>query len=313
MAPLLAGVLIFGLVYLISLSSTISQYVTSLPEKVGITVIKKSIKFVFTQLLQTYLKGQLEAFCNKIIEFLNKKFDQQIQIISTFSTKLARYLRVLASIINPKNDFTLIERKIRSMFEDKVQFKSSFAESFVTQGLPIKHFIKIGIMIMMCFAAFLFIFNNQKKAIKNKKSQANTGNQKSSNNSTNPNANANNNTNTNANANTSTNPNANSNNNTNTNTTNTNTNTTNNTNNANPNNTNTDINNANNDSSNNTNSENETNSKNESIQLHSDKAESKESKVAKSFDKNFSDDDKLNKLLKKNSDIYQEKDKISDD
>lgn len=184
MAPLLAGVLIFGLVYLISLSSTISQYVTSLPEKVGITVIKKSIKFVFTQLLQTYLKGQLEAFCNKIIEFLNKKFDQQIQIISTFSTKLARYLRVLASIINPKNDFTLIERKIRSMFEDKVQFKSSFAESFVTQGLPIKHFIKIGIMIMMCFAAFLFIFNNQKKAIKNKKSQANTGNQKSSNNST---------------------------------------------------------------------------------------------------------------------------------
>lgn len=80
MAPLLAGILIFGLVYLTSLSNTISQYVTSLPEKVGITVIKKSIKFVFTKLLQTYLKGQLEAFCNKIIEFLSKKFDQQVQI-----------------------------------------------------------------------------------------------------------------------------------------------------------------------------------------------------------------------------------------
>lgn len=55
------------------------------------------------------------------------------------------------------------------------------------------------------------------------------------------------------------------------------------------------------------------NSTNESIQLHSDDAESKESKVAKSFDKNFSDDGKLNKLLKKNSDIYQENDKIPDD
>ena len=238
---------------MISLSATIVSDIGSLPEKVGLVVVKKTLKFVLKQLLQTYLSGQLEAFCNKIIEFLSAKFNQQIQIISSFNTQLGQYLVFLSEIMETKEDFPAFEKKIKGMFENKIKIKSNFAKTFITDGLPIKHFIKIGILLIMCFASFLFIFNNQKKAIKSNDAKS----QNDLNNSTDTNLETS-------------------------------------------------------DSTNN-NEKNDFLREGNSMKLQSDIAETRTTKVAKSFDSSFSDDDTLNKLLKQNSDVYVEKDTISAD
>lgn len=174
MAPLLAGVLIFALVFLASMSTSIGEYVTSFGAKFGIDVAKKAVKKVLEQLVLTAFSSQLEAFCQKIIDFLYKKLKQQIEIINVYDAKTGAFLDVLSQIIDTSN-FKRSGKSLNKMFNKKVKLKvnSRFAQSFVTEGLPLAHMFKIGLLLMLCLAGFIIGFNNKKKAIAESKEEKN--------------------------------------------------------------------------------------------------------------------------------------------
>ena len=67
--------------------------------------------------------------------------------------------------ITISKDFSKSSDIINSMFESKmkVNLKFDYVESIIDDINPIQHFLKIGLLLMLCFASFMinFHFNNQ--------------------------------------------------------------------------------------------------------------------------------------------------------
>ena len=167
-------ILIFGLVYLASVSATIAEYVTAFPQKIGVTIIKKTIKSVFSQLILSNLSGYLENICDKVIDFLNIKLVGLIDMIYLFDINISNILKSISQIISVV-EFAKTGDTINNLFNNNVHFSlnNPLMDSLIAEGLPIAHLVKIGITLILCLAAFLINFNNHKKSVTQSKEEKN--------------------------------------------------------------------------------------------------------------------------------------------
>ena len=174
MAPILAGVLIFALVFLASMSTTIMAYVSAFPVTLPAGVVKKTVKLLLEQIAISLLSKQLEDFCQKIIDFLYSKLQKQIKLIKVYNEKMGINLEILAQIIDTK-DFEKSGEKLNELFHKRVRIKvnSRFTRSFISEGLPTAHMFKIGLLLVLSLTAFIIGFHNQKKAIAESKEEKN--------------------------------------------------------------------------------------------------------------------------------------------
>lgn len=64
--PILAGILIIGLVYIASISKSIAERITTFGVKFGLDLIKKTVKTVIQKLISQMFQNEIERFCQKI-------------------------------------------------------------------------------------------------------------------------------------------------------------------------------------------------------------------------------------------------------
>lgn len=162
-APLLAGILIIGLVYLASVSKSIAEWILAFPEKIAKTLIKKTL----IEVSSIILASQIERLCNVVCDFLIKILDKQIKKLHNFNPEMSEIFKVLMKIINPK-DFSFSGDKIHEIFENKAKIKinSNFGNMFIKDNIPFAHFVKIGFLLMLCFASFMLNFHFHRHALK---------------------------------------------------------------------------------------------------------------------------------------------------
>lgn len=101
----------------------------------------------------------IEKCSNNIIELLQRVVNEQIKKIKSFDEKLSKVLSTISQIIGTQS-FSSFHR-INSLFNDI--------------NLPTNLLMKIGFLLLMCFASFMLIFkfnsskikyNDEKAAIK---------------------------------------------------------------------------------------------------------------------------------------------------
>lgn len=70
--PVMAGILIIGLVYIAKVAKTISEWITTCGAKLSVDLLKSTVKFVLEKLATRMLDEQIEKFCYSIDMFLVK-------------------------------------------------------------------------------------------------------------------------------------------------------------------------------------------------------------------------------------------------
>lgn len=150
-APLLAGILIIGLVYLASVAETITEWIASFPQKITRTIVKKAL----VDVANVVLSSQIESLCENISSFLLDVLNKQIEKMAKYDSKISGIFQILMKICSPK-DFSKSGDMIQKLFKEKVKLKvkSNFAQKFIKENLPWSHFVKIGFILMLCFASF---------------------------------------------------------------------------------------------------------------------------------------------------------------
>lgn len=75
--------------------------------------------------------------------------------------------QILMKICAPK-DFSKSGDMIQELFEEKVKLnvKSNFAKRFIKENLPWSHLVKIGFILMLCFASFMLNFHMHRQSLK---------------------------------------------------------------------------------------------------------------------------------------------------
>lgn len=81
--------------------------------------------------------------------------------------KISAVFQMLMKIISPK-DFSVSGEEIQKLFQKKVKLnvKSNFGKRFLKEDLPWPHFIKIGFLLMLCFASFMMNFHLHRQSLK---------------------------------------------------------------------------------------------------------------------------------------------------
>lgn len=162
MVPILAGILIIGLVYLASISGSIAEWIMAFPTKITKALVKKAVVEVCTLVLSS----QIESICNGICAFLMKILQNQVDKMKT-DKKVASIFQILMKLVSPK-DFNLSGEAIQNLFSSKVKLnvKSNFGKRFLKENLPWPHFVKIGFLLMLCFASFMMNFHLHRQSLK---------------------------------------------------------------------------------------------------------------------------------------------------
>ena len=164
--PVMAGILIIGLVYIAKVAKTISEWITTCGAKLSVDLLKSTVKFVLEQLATRMLDEQIEKFCFSIDMFLVKILKKQIQKLGAYQPEMAVLFELLLTIAI-ENNFEESVDSINGLFDDKSAFKfnSQFGSDFIQSHLPVKHFLKIGLLLMLCFGSFMLNFHHQKTAL----------------------------------------------------------------------------------------------------------------------------------------------------
>ena len=162
MAPILAGILIIGLVYIVSLSSSIAEWISSFPTKITRTIVKKTL----TEVASVILSSQIELICDKVCSFLMKILSEQVLKMSKYDSKIAGLFQILMQIASQKS-FSNVGDKFGELFKDKVSLKvgNNFGQMFIDNNLPFANFVKIGLNLMLCFASFMINFHLHHRSI----------------------------------------------------------------------------------------------------------------------------------------------------
>ena len=161
LVPVLAGILIIGLVYIASIAKSISEWIMTFPAKFTKELVVKSVKTV----AKLVVNKEIEKVCDAVISFLQKQVEKQIDQLKLHNSKYADIFMLLLKIAAPA-DFSTCGEYISELFEGKsIGFKSSFAAGLV-EDLPIASFLKIGFLVMLCFATFMINFHDHKQSIK---------------------------------------------------------------------------------------------------------------------------------------------------
>lgn len=160
LTPILAGILIIGLVYIASISKSISEWILAFPVKITRKLAEKTLK----TLASLVVDSQIEKLCSVICSFLGKQVFKQIETMKSYDENLAKLLNLLLSFTSPK-DFSKSADVVQQVFEGKVKMNFGFADEIV-DGLPIHSFLKIGFLLLLCFASFMLNFYFHRRSIK---------------------------------------------------------------------------------------------------------------------------------------------------
>ena len=160
--PILAGILIIGLVYIASIAKNIAGWILAFPPKITKELVKKTV----IEISKVILQSSIEKVCDSIIEFLFKVLDNQIKDVEHYKPKIATILKTVAKLASPY-DASMIGDKFSDLFDGtiKIKMKSSFATSFLKDNLPVGHLLKIGLLLLLCFSSFMIKFHFYKKSI----------------------------------------------------------------------------------------------------------------------------------------------------
>lgn len=167
MIPILAGILIIGLVYIASLANSIFQWISTFEVKITGKLIKKTVKIVLEKLASQALDDQIDKFCNKIFDFLIDILKNQIEKLKNFLPDMANLFNILLKIAGAK-DFENAADKANDLLNNSSFFKksSNFGLNMISDHLPVKHFLKLGFILLLCFASFMMNFYFRSKALK---------------------------------------------------------------------------------------------------------------------------------------------------
>ena len=104
--------------------------------------------------LMNKLKSFVIALICFLLKYLKNRFKNWVLISLKWQFCLYFYFEELVNSIN-------------GLFEDKSAFKlnSQFGSDFIQNHLPVKHFLKIGLLLMLCFGSFMLNFHHQKTAL----------------------------------------------------------------------------------------------------------------------------------------------------
>lgn len=158
-APVLAGILIIGLVFIASFAKSISEWIMAFPEKITKEVIKVTVK----EIASVILKSQIEKLCEHICDFLIDKLDDEIKKMGKFDQDRACIFNLLMKLVVVK-DFEKSGDKINELFSDGTLFKmkSDFGQSLLCDSIPSSSLLKIGFLILLTFACFMLNFHYNK-------------------------------------------------------------------------------------------------------------------------------------------------------
>lgn len=164
--PVMAGILIIGIVYIAKIAKSITEWITTCGAKMSFDLITKTVKFVLEQRATKLFDDKIEKFCASIDSFLLKILKKQIKSLNVYLPEKASLFEMLMMIVI-ENGFIQSVNSINKIFNEKSSFKmnSTFGSGFIAEHLPVKHFLKIGLLLMLCFASFMFNFHHQRVAL----------------------------------------------------------------------------------------------------------------------------------------------------
>ena len=165
MAPIIAGILIIGLVYIAKVASQIAQLISGINIDIAGKVVKKVAKIVIEKIADTLLQNQIEQFVSQVCMFLINAINNQILILKSYNPDLA-YIFDLLMLIADVDDFSKCDEKINQLFEGFTFVKMN--SSFKQKSKPIKGIFKIGFLLMIAFGSFMMNFQYRHKALKYK-------------------------------------------------------------------------------------------------------------------------------------------------
>ena len=116
MVPLLAGILIIGLVYIAKISATIAQFISCFNPDLALKLVKKTVKIIFDKIVKEAIQNQIDSFCNRIYNFLSNVVLKQIEFIKTRNKDLAFVFNLLLKIAINK-DFSKSGDALNDLFE----------------------------------------------------------------------------------------------------------------------------------------------------------------------------------------------------
>lgn len=92
---------------------------------------------------------------------------KQIEKLNNFQPDIASIFDILLKIVQRK-DFQKASNSISSLFGENsdIEINSNLESKFVKNHLPIKHLLKIGLILLLCFASFMMNFHHQRSALK---------------------------------------------------------------------------------------------------------------------------------------------------
>lgn len=99
--------------------------------------------------------------------------DEQIKEVQHYKPKIVNILQIVAKLASPL-DMSAAADKLSGLLDGhiKINMKSSFANSFIENNLPVAHLLKIGLLLMLCFSSFMIKFHYHKKSMKYRTSKA---------------------------------------------------------------------------------------------------------------------------------------------
>lgn len=156
--PLLAGILIILLVYLVRVSGKITQTIMGFPEFAA----KKLVEVSIVQILEHTAKNSISKLAENVIsiicEFLKGVLMAQIKALSKFNQKLSVFLTELSNIFNPI-DMSKINDGFSKPLGNIYSIKCSFTDS-ISDCIPKQSLLKLGLLIILCSASFMLNFNH---------------------------------------------------------------------------------------------------------------------------------------------------------
>ena len=166
MVPLLAGILIIGLVYIAKISATIAQFISCFNPDLALKLVKKTVKIIFDKIVKEAIQNQIDSFCNRIYNFLSNVVLKQIEFIKTRNKDLAFVFNLLLKIAINK-DFSKSGDALNDLFEKNsfIKINANFCDQ---SNFQMNHFLKIGFLLMLAFGSFMVNFHYRSKALKYK-------------------------------------------------------------------------------------------------------------------------------------------------
>ena len=129
-------------------------------------MIIKTVKVVAEYLVTSALENKLNKFCDGICDFLKKILSKNIEKIEKYNPKIANVFNMLSTLVAARD--ILLADKIGEFFEKKkthISLTLNIGNVF-QPNLPVNQFIKIGFLILLCFASFMMGFNLHHSSLK---------------------------------------------------------------------------------------------------------------------------------------------------